>query len=351
MAKKGLEISTVRTVLKDVQNNTGWSLCIGAGTSAPVLPDWFTLVDKLIRNNCCVKDIIDIDVYKKMGFSADAMIQAIKNRLHINDDEFISKLSEEVYSPIKMQVSNTEWKSFVKIHESVTLAGIANNDWNNFKKIIDGPLKDTSANLLAEVVIKAINNEMPPKAVLTFNGEAIFLALLNYYYWLNRGNNSNKFDRIINGISRKNVGNIPYIHCHGVLPINGAKQRRGRNASEKLVFSEDSYLQLANSPMSWQAINFIENCMQSKMVFIGVSLSDSNMRRWLSWIHNNKMEEFKSNGIDVKESTEHFWVNRKPKTEVEKIWIEESVAHLGVRLVWIDEWNQTGEVMKKMLGI
>ena len=94
-----------------------------------------------------------------------------------------------------------------------------------------------------------------------------------------------------------------------MLPINDAKPRKGRNANEKLVFLEESYLQLANSPMSWQAINFIENCMQSKMVFVGVSLSDPNMRRWLGWIHNNKVQELKSNGIAYSESTEHFWIN------------------------------------------
>ena len=103
--------------------------------------------------------------------------------------------------------------------------------------------------------------------------------------------------------------------------------------------------------MSWQAINFIDNCMYSKMVFVGVSLSDANMRRWLSWIHSNKMEEFRINGFTCKDPTEHFWINKKPKTDVEKVWMEESVAHLGVRLVWIDEWNQVGEVLRKMLGL
>lgn len=78
MAKIGLDISTIQPVLKDVKMGSGWSLCIGAGTSVPVLPDWFSLVEKLIAKNCIAEDIIDIDVYKRMGFSADAMIQAVK---------------------------------------------------------------------------------------------------------------------------------------------------------------------------------------------------------------------------------------------------------------------------------
>ena len=351
MAKKGLDISTIQTVLRDVKDSSGWSLCIGAGTSMPVLPDWFSLVENLINKNCDSKDIIDIEIYKKMGFSADAMIQAVRNRLDIDDNKFIQILSEEVYAPIKDNVDLKEWKSFIKIHEASTLAGINEKEWKNFKKIIDKVLNSTSANLLAEVVAESISSEVGPKAILTFNGEAIFLSLLNYYYWMKRTDNKNKFDRIVNGITNRHISRIPYIHCHGVLPINGAKERKGYNANDKLVFLEESYLQLANSPMSWQAINFIENCMQSKMVFVGVSLSDANMRRWLGWIHSNKMEEFRINGFDCKDATEHFWINKKPKTDVEKTWMEESVAHLGVRLVWIDEWNQVGEVLEKMLGL
>lgn len=351
MAKKGLDIYTVQSVLKDVKNNGGWSLCIGAGINMPVLPDWYSLVERLIDKNCSSKDRIDIDVYKKMGFSPDAMIQAVRNKLDVNDNKFIQMLSEEVYAPIKNNISPVEWNAFVKVHEAVSLAGIRDEEWKNFKRIIDKVLKNTSANLLAEVVVDSISNKFVPRAILTFNGEAIFLALLNYYYWMNKTNNKNKFDRIVNGITNRHVNRIPYIHCHGVLPINGVKMRKGHNANDKLVFLEESYLQLANSPISWQAINFIENCMQSKMVFVGVSLSDANMRRWLGWIHSNKMNEFRNNGIDSRDATEHFWINKKPKTEVERIWMEESVAHLGVRLVWIDEWNQVGKALKKMLGL
>ena len=351
MAKSGLDVSTIQAVLKDVKMGSGWSLCIGAGTSAPVLPDWFSLVEKLITKNCSSQDIIDIDVYKKMGFSADAMIQAVRNRLDVSDNEFIDMLSKEIYAPIKEKVDSPEWKAFIKVHESFTLAGIKNEEWNDFKEVIDKVLYSTSANLLAEVVINAIDKGVAPKAILTFNGEAIFLALLNYYYWINRIDNKNKFDRIVNGITSRHVNRIPYIHCHGILPISGVKTRKGHNANDKLVFLEESYLQLANSPMSWQAINFIENCMQSKMVFVGVSLSDPNMRRWLGWIHSNKMNEFRINGLDCKDATEHFWINKKPKTDVEKIWVEESVSHLGVRLVWIDEWSQVGEALQKMLGL
>lgn len=68
MAKRGLDISSIQSVLKDIQENIGWSICIGAGTSVPVLPDWFQLVEKLILENCEPKEVIDIKTYKKWFF-------------------------------------------------------------------------------------------------------------------------------------------------------------------------------------------------------------------------------------------------------------------------------------------
>jgi hypothetical protein len=204
---------------------------------------------------------------------------------------------------------------------------------------------------LAQSVTDSILKGEGPNAILTFNGEAIFFALLNYYWLTKQKSQKVRFDRILNGITPRRTDRIPYIHCHGALPIIDTEPKRGKQANAKLVFSEESYLNLATSPLSWQSINFIENCMNSKMVFVGVSLSDPNMRRWLGWIHKNKLEDLKNNGIKVNEASENFWINKKPATEVEKTWIEESVAHLGVRLVWIDEWNQVGEVLNKMLGI
>ena len=97
MAKKGLDIKTIQPVLRDVTKRNGWSLCVGAGTSVPALADWYTLVELLIKNNCSKNEIIDIDVYRRMDFSPEAMIQAVQNHMHLSDKEFIGLLSDEIY--------------------------------------------------------------------------------------------------------------------------------------------------------------------------------------------------------------------------------------------------------------
>ena len=32
-------------------------------------------------------------------------------------------------------------------------------------------------------------------------------------------------------------------------------------------------------------------------------------------------------------------------------WVESTVAHLGVRLVWLDDWSEMGAALTSMLGL
>ena len=75
------------------------------------------------------------------------------------------------------------------------------------------------------------------------------------------------------------------------------------------------------------------------------------MRRWLSWTHANRLDEMRQNGIDIKDSTQHYWIRTIPNDKNTMPWIEAAVSHLGVRIVWIDNWSQVGLALNKMLGI
>ena len=124
MPINGLDLKTMQPVLRDVTMRTGGSLCVGAGTSVPALADWYTLVELLIKNNCSKNEIIDIDVYRKMDFSPEAMIQAVQNHMHLSDRDFIRLLSDEIYRPIRTALTAQEWDTFVKIHETEDLTCI-----------------------------------------------------------------------------------------------------------------------------------------------------------------------------------------------------------------------------------
>ena len=80
-------------------------------------------------------------------------------------------------------------------------------------------------------------------------------------------------------------------------------------------------------------------------------MTDPNMRRWLAWVQRNRLSELKQVfGTNV-DTTQHFWLTKQPASEKEALWIESAVAHLGVRIVWLEEWGQVGRVLSTMLDL
>lgn len=211
-----------------------------------------------------------------------------------------------------------------------------------------------SATVVADVVAKAIEAERGPAAILSFNAEPLLFSLLNAHIACNPLSASKKavFDRITRATTERKAGRIPYVFCHGLLAIPGVVRLGPRNVSiDKLVFSESEYLQLANSAFSWQSSVFLDTCVSRSVVFIGVSLSDPNMRRWLAWVQRNRSNELKEVFHTSANTTQHYWLNRKPTVESQALWIESAVAHLGVRLVWLERWESVGDVLASMLHL
>lgn len=216
-----------------------------------------------------------------------------------------------------------------------------------------------SAYQLAEVLMETYN-VIRPEAILSFNAESLFYSILHslerekYLGKVKSSGGMKKIlDRVTHSISSRSKDGIPYIFCHGTTSLPLIKKRSPLlNAHDKLVFTEASYLELANVSFSWQSASFINYCMNTSIVFVGVSLTDQNMRRWLSWIHMNKVRECEVNGLVKKYGssyTEHYWINEKPKDTDEELWIEATVEHLGIRLIWIDNWNEVGTALRTLL--
>ena len=168
---------------------------------------------------------------------------------------------------------------------------MSKKDWNHFLEFSQNHAQTTTAFQIAEIINDSLATNAEPSAILSFNAEPLLLSLLNALQW-NRANKLNStftkgqlkvnFDRITRSISTRSVNRIPYIFCHGLLPLPDVKSKDVNFSSDKLVFSENEYLQLANNSFSWQSSMFVDIASTRKMVFIGVSLTDPNMRRWLS---------------------------------------------------------------------
>ena len=359
MVKPGLNLDGLDAILAGQAGRNGWSLCVGAGVSRPMFADWPSLVAELA-------DRVERDGSEQartllQQYSPDALIESVKNRLGVSEAEFSALLAEQLYAPLKAKLSAKDYAAFAGVLAAPRWPEISKPMWKDFLRVLDREFRYTTLYGLAEVVAAVVESELAPKCILSFNAEPTFLfALHGKLVQRNadlrdptpvEGELRQYFDRVTHGISPRSPTRIPFYFCHGLLPIPGVAVRGDQRASvDKLVFSEGSYLAMANNAFSWQSSVFLDACVGSCIVFVGVSLSDPNMRRWLSWVHANKISELRERGFATKESTSHLWIRTPPDDEQLRPWLEATVAHLGVRIVWIPKWSAAGECLWRLLG-
>lgn len=351
----------IKSVLKNSHPDMGWGLCIGAGTSFPIFPTWNKLVENLIQKDKTLTDPSKVSKSLLQKFSPDSLIQAVQNKLDISDSDFAKLLSEELYLNLKT-ISGSKWDSIKTIFESMNPHLEKDPVWRDYIEVREKHFKKTSAYILGKFIHETIAKKIPPEVIISFNAESLLFSLINSFErekYLGKvkktGEMISYLDRLTHSISSHKKKKTKYVFCHGLLLAPLSKKRSPLlTASDKLVFSESSYLNLANTNFSWQSTEFISYCLNQTIVFIGVSLTDPNMRRWLSWIQKLKETEVIENGIlsekVLKKSYSHFWINKKPDNTEEVEWIEACVRHLGVRVVWLNDWNELDTTLQLMIA-
>lgn len=125
---------------------------------------------------------------------------------------------------------------------------------------------------------------------------------------------------------------LPIYHVHGYLP------RRGVIPEESdLVFSEDAYHGQFIDPFSWSNLIQLNKLTQNTCLFIGVSLTDPNMRRLLDVAWRKNPAKILS----------HYIVKRLPHAsdgdlldDVSKLLEEQDANALGLNVVWIQDYAE-----------
>jgi hypothetical protein len=364
MAKRGIKSAEASGLLR-ASASASWALCIGAGTSRPIFPTWQQLVQDLLTSGA---DAISEDDAKTLreSFPPEALIRATQELLGLDDAEYRCYLTRALYSNIKKKAGPT-WPTIAKCLMAHNPGDALPSEWKSYLGFLSHD--PTTATHLASVILRSIELKRAPSTILSFNAEPLLLSTLNALsvaHYRKReglpdsedsGTGPGLVDRIEGSTSWSNSSRIPYFFCHGFLPVDVPlpKANPGRKPpasyDSKMVFSETDYLNLANSVFSWQSSVFTRAAMSDRIVFVGLSLTDPNMRRWLSWIHSQRLHEIKAMDPEIKDSTQHLWINVSSGSDSMDKWIEALVSHLGVRLVWISNWPQVGPALSNMLSL
>ena len=341
MAKQGL---TKKTALNIVGRDKNWALCVGSGISYPVFPLWKELAKKITHKYVPQADNSFEDLSLKM--SPEVLMQAAASMAKKDHETFSKDLAEVLYEGLFDGLSTSDSRC---VRLCLTSAQGDTLDWARFLSIIEEKSQNKLTALsLAKSIMKLREKNRAPASILSFNAEMLLGSLMNAIAYEKYQERKRFFDYIIEPTSNHDKCRIPYYFCHGIMPVPGAKKERGRlfNADDRLVFLENEYLQLANSSYSWQSSAFINTLTSSTVFFVGLSFVDPNIRRWLAWIQEERQSAIIKQVQTTVDSTSHYWIEIKPDSIIKMRMMEASVSHLGIRIIWIDDWSEVSDVLE-----
>ena len=354
MAKPGLELADYKGQLKGIAAKSGWALCVGAGISRGPFPDWNALARSLMK----LDPVADPALFRALrkDYNLDALIQASHDRLGHSPKAFAKILSDLLYARIRKKLGASRWKNVALALTARSTGELSYDRWIHFKQTIGKAYPSVSSLAIANVISDLIAKDLVPAAIISFNAEPLLYALINAFVAEHAGPTARlkdfrPLDRVTQAISYRQAGRTPFFFCHGLLPVEGGFAKFNDSvALGNIVFAEGDYLQLANNAFSWQSSIFLGTTVLRSLLFIGLSFTDPNLRRWLAWVHASRNREREAKG-KATTGTEHYWITQRPVKIAKCRWLESLVAHLGVRIVWIDKWSDLGRCMKDLFSL
>jgi len=334
-----------------------YTICIGAGVCFKILPTWNELTRRVINRisgtSISSKDFFDL--YQNIGWGLDSLLQAGLNNFQDQGKditEYNNILAEELYADILQQAEKYDVKvDFINL---ISDPFHRNPDsilklYDFFKKVYS----DTSLFKLATFLIKAKEEDIAPKAILNFNADVLLHSLLTLFQLKKEFEISGElkstsfYYKGIHRIGESDSGMIPIYHLHGsIVPIAGKRESR-----ENLVFPETAYSEIAGSTFSWQQNLFQYHAQKHRLVFLGLSMSDPNLRKWMAWSSSNiNKENFNRTGIKTK-LQRNVWLTTKSKNAVEDTLKTYGLQHLGTRVGFLNEWEDLEKCLNNLFGI
>lgn len=170
-------------------------------------------------------------------------------------------------------------------------------------------------------------------------------------------------NRLLTMVDRASVGDhpeaIPVYHLHGALDARGENfledlEELDDNLLPDLVFRESEYYETIASPT-----RFVNHTPQSylqrlNVLFIGTSLEDLNIRRWLYSSFRERVEQrtkyllelhcrrYRDAVVEAElESARHFWLRKRTDGSDPNLsrFVESTMRKLGVQVIWCESYD------------
>lgn len=344
---------------------SNWTLCVGAGISFGFVPTWMELTRRAI--NIAFKQSYDAvhfeELVKETRWSLDALLQGVANQLNLLGrpaDDFGNLLEECLYGEIIAKAKANKVDSAL-VDALNNPRWLKQDEFNQLLDFIESDFSDTTLVRLAKCLAAGKLANKSPMAIINFNADTLLHALLDMYLINNHASKigswqypAASFKKTFRGIEGVDQYVTPIFHCHGAvapaLPKRRYKTKR-RDARDHLVFTEADYLSIAGTVATWAQALFLFYAQSSRLLIIGHSLSDPNIRKWLGWSLNTTIQEISAVSAATEHSPRHIWMAKKPADTGLREIQEISLLHLGVRVCWLNDWNEIGPALENLLGL
>lgn len=282
--------------IKQKIHNNSYTLFFGAGVSCSAgLPKWDSLLKSIMKNvikqaklSLKISDYLSINRYCYCSNSPLIMAQYMSTNLP--DNELPKIVRKEIYRKAP----------------------------NNFALL----------DVLVELV-KAKRCE----SVVTYNYDDLFER---------RAESQGIRCRSISDDNRVEGDELPVYHVHGVLPQDSVP-----SGDEHIVLDEKSYHTENKDAFLWSNIEQMHALRRSTCIFVGLSMTDPNLRRLLDISQRSYGDEAAYHYAFLKK--EKLRLEALEKNKENQLIIEKMLRGLGVSTVWYDNHSDLPAMISKLI--
>lgn len=208
--------------------------------------------------------------------------------------------------------------------------------------------------------LSSIVQQRKTDEIITYNFDDILEQELS-----NRGlQEGNDFIAISKDAEISDHSKIPIYHVHGIIPEKGP--------ADVVVFSEEEYHKRYSNSFHWSNIEQLHALSRKHCFFIGLSMTDPNLRRLLdaarninntdtenhyAFLRRQKLEKYCL--VNVADACKYMHVSESliDKNKQKDIYtlnysvLESIFRELGVKVIWYEDFDELPELIEKIFGL
>ncbi len=141
--------------------------------------------------------------------------------------------------------------------------------------------------------------------------------------------------------SRSLKGELPVYHVHGLIP------EKDSDVQSTPVLSEEDYHAIYRESYHWSNVEQLHALDRNTCFFIGLSMTDPNLRRLLDVSHKDSDREVRHFAF-LKREKLYAYEKEHKKNEMHFSIIEIQLEDLGVNVIWYEDYKEIPLMLKEI---